>query len=223
MKLLIKSLLILIGLALVAGGGLFFWQVTTGQRTIQELLTENTELKQSISHLSSEQQIGYAKVLKQEIRKGKLFTQVLFVQTAMDDPAEAVMKKEYEIEGDVVHFDGLIIRFHNQLVQDGKEKAIFLWRRVYGEKMLPEDGFPIETTGTEPARYAVLCQTLSIQDRQLFWNEIWNLANEPKKLENLGISSIFGNVVYRTLKPGLIYVFKLSSTGSIYPEVIPDL
>ena len=89
--------------------------------------------------------------------------------------------------------------------------------------MTPEQGFVIQPQGTEPAQYTALCKTLSIQDRSLFWDEIWSLSNDPKRLETLGINAIYGNVVYHQLRPGLIYVFKLSSTGTLWPEVIPDL
>jgi hypothetical protein len=30
-------------------------------------------------------------------------------------------------------------------------------------------------------------------------------------------------VVYSRLREGLIYVFKISSTGQVYPEVVPDM
>jgi len=210
-------------MAAVAGGGVFVWHITSGRQTIQQLLTENKELQTAITNLSAEQQIGYAKVLDQENREGRLYTRLVFVQTSAEDPSKQILKKEVEIEGDVIHFDALVVRFGSQLVMDGSERAICLWRRVYGEKMPPEEGFTIQQEGTEPAQYAKICRTLSIQDRGLFWSEIWALSNDPKRLEALGINAIYGNVVYRQLRPGLIYVFKLSSTGTLWPEVIPDL
>lgn len=219
MKVVFRILLIV----LIAAGGVFVWYISSGQRTIQQLLTENKELQKAITNLSAEEQIGYAKVLDQEWREGRFYTKLVFVQTAADDPAKQVLKKEFEIEGDVVHFDALVVRFGNELVMDGRERAICLWRRVYGEYMRPEDGFIIEQEGTEPAVYAKLCRTFSIQERNLFWQEMWTLSNDLKRLESLGISAIYGNVVYRQLQPDLIYVFKLSSTGTLWPEVIPDL
>ncbi|MHC4555001.1 MAG: hypothetical protein ACYSUS_06855, partial [Planctomycetota bacterium] len=87
----------------------------------------------------------------------------------------------------------------------------------------PEQGFPIETEGKPSPRYTQLCEKLSIEDGQLFWDEIWKLSNNPKRLENIGIKAVYGNAIYRQLKPGLIYIFKVSSTGSLYPEIIPDL
>ena len=213
---------ILVLLAVVGAGG-FFWFNFTTDRTIEELLVENADLKAAINNLSQEDKIGYAKVLSQETREGQLFTKILFVEADPEDFTKQILRKEYEIQGDVVHFDTLIITFGSELVMDGKERAMYLWRRIYGEKQTPEEGFPIETAGQPSPRYAQLCEKLSIEDRQLFWDEIWQLSNNPKRLEKLGIKAVYGNAVYRQLKPGLIYIFKVSSTGSLYPEIIPDL
>jgi hypothetical protein len=213
---------ILVLLAVVGTGG-FLWHHFTTNKTIEDLLHENEELKTAISNLSQEDQIGYAKVLSQETRDGQLFTNILFVEADPEDFTKHILRKEYEIQGDVIHFDTLIVTFGNDLVMDGKERAMYLWRRVYGEKQPPEEGFPIETTGQPSPRYAQLCEKLSIEEGQLFWDEIWKLSNNPKRLENLGIKAVYGNVVYRQLKPGLIYIFKVSSTGTLHPEIIPDL
>lgn len=212
----------LVLLAVVGAGG-FFWFHFTTDRTIEELLVENEGLKAAISNLSEENQIGYAKVLSQETRDGQLFTKILFVEADPEDFTKHILRKEYEIQGDVVHFDTLIVTFGSELVMDGKERAMYLWRRIYGEKQTPEEGFPIETAGQPSPRYAQLCEKLSIEDGQLFWDEIWQLSNNPKRLERLGIKAVYGNAVYRQLKPGLIYIFKVSTTGTLYPEIVPDL
>jgi len=213
---------ILVLLAVIGAGG-FFWFHFTTDRTIEELLVENEDLKTAISNLSEENQIGYAKVLSQETRDGQLFTKILFVEADPEDFTKHLLRKEYEIQGAVVHFDMLIVTFDGELVKDGKERAMYLWRRVYGDKQPPEQGFPIETASQPSPRYAQLCAKLSIEDSQLFWDEIWQLSNNPKRLEKLGIKAVYGNAVYRQLKPGLIYIFKVSNTGTLHPEIIPDL
>ncbi|MHC4883435.1 MAG: hypothetical protein ACYTCV_12725, partial [Planctomycetota bacterium] len=99
------------------------------------------------------------------------------------DPADytkQILRKEYEVAGDVVFFDALIVTFGDQLVMDGTERAMYMWRRVYGEKQPPEQGFPIEIEGKPSPRYTQLCEKLSIEDGQLFWDEIWALSNNPK-------------------------------------------
>ena len=216
--------LIKLFLVVIAGaGGFYLWRTFGINKTIEQLLTENKQLKEAITNLNEESQIGYAKVLSQERKEGRLFTKVLFVETDRQDPLKRVLEKEYEIEGDVVHFDALVVKFDNRVVMDGTERSMYLWRRVYGEKMRPEEGYPIEEAGGEAKRYEDICDKLSMKNRNLFWQEIWSLSNDTQRLEQAGVKAIYGHVVYNKLKPGLIYVFKISGTGNLYPETVPDL
>jgi hypothetical protein len=194
-----------------------------GAVTIHELLNENKQLKQAIGNLTDEDQIGYAKVLSQRNDSGRLLTTLRFVETARDDKTRRILQKEYTVEGDVVHFDALIVTFGDKMVMDGRARALYLWRRVYGETMAPQDGYPIEEPGTEPKRYDGLLQALPIQHQQLFWTEIWDLANNLDKLKEYDIKAIYGNAIYRKLREGLIYVFKIKPTGELSVEVIPDM
>jgi hypothetical protein len=191
--------------------------------TIHELLTDNKQLKQAITNLTYEDQIGYAKVIAQEPNDGKIFTTLKFVETARDDKLKTVLEKEYTIEGDIVYFDALIVKFGDKMVMDGKTKALYLWRRVYSEKMAPEQGFAIEEPGAEPQRYGDLLKLLPMRQKRLFWSNIWDLANDPDKLKEHDIKAIYGNAVYSRLREGLIYVFKISPAGQVYPEVVPDI
>jgi hypothetical protein len=214
--------LVLIG-AVIVGLGYLARGPYRAIATIQELLAENKELKQAITNLSREDQIGYAKVIAQETRDGELFTTIRFVETARDDKLQKILEKEYTVSGDIIHFDALIVKFGNKMVLDGKTRALYLWRRVYGEQMTPQEGFAIEDPGAEPQRYRDLLKLLPAEQRHMFWSNIWNLANDPEKLARYDIEAIYGNAVYSKLREGLIYVFKINSTGQVYPEVVPDI
>lgn len=213
----ISTALVLTVLAFV-GGTVFY-----GTKTVHDLLAGNEELKKAITTLTHEDQIGFAKVLKQEMRDGQLFTTIKFVETARDDMLNRVLEKEYEIEGDVVHFDALIVTFSDQAVMDGTSRSLYLWRRVYGETMSPAEGFDIATPGSHPERYAGLLRNLKQSDQDLFWESIWDLANNPEALHDYGIKAIYGNAVYKRLRPGLIYVFKIGTNGQVYPETVLDM
>ena len=191
--------------------------------TIQELLAENKELKQALTNLSREDQIGYAKVIAREMRDGELFTTIRFVETDRDNKLNKILEKEYTIAGDIIHFDALIVKFGSKMVMDGRTRALYLWRRVYGEKMTPAEGYQIEEPGAEPQRYKNLLEALPIEHRQMFWSEIWDLANDTEKLAEYDIEAIYGNAVYWKLREGLIYVFKINSSGQVYPEIVPDI
>ena len=191
--------------------------------TIHELLAENKELKQAITNLDHEDQIGYAKVIGREMKDGELFTTIRFVETARNDKLNKILEKEYTIAGDIIHFDALIVKFGSKMVIDGRTRALYLWRRVYGEKMMPAEGYAIEEPGAEPQRYKDLLEALPIEYRQMFWSEIWELANDTEKLAEYDIDAIYGNAVYWKLREGLIYVFKINSSGQVYPEIVPDI
>jgi hypothetical protein len=83
---------------------------------------------------------------------------------------------------------------------DGKERAMYLWRRVYGEKMNPSDGYPIEIENEEPKRYSDILEKLSLDERKQFWAQIWELSNDPDRLKKQGIQAVYGNVIYKNLK-----------------------
>ncbi|MEA2069200.1 MAG: hypothetical protein U9P12_08370 [Verrucomicrobiota bacterium] len=213
----ITTVLTLTVLAFV-GGTVFY-----GTKTVHDLLAGNEKLKEAITTLTHEDQIGFAKVVKQEERDGRLFTTVKFIETARDDMLHKVLEREYEIEGDVVHFDALVVTFSDQAVMDGKARSLYLWRRIYGENMSPSEGYDIETPGTHPERYAGLLRDLKLPEQQLFWEAIWDLANDPEALRDHGIKAIYGNAVYKRLRPGLIYVFKIGADGQVYPETVLDM
>jgi hypothetical protein len=194
-----------------------------GAMTIHELLTENKQLKEAITNLTREDQIGYAKVISRRQDQGRLLTTVRFVETARDDKTKTILQKEYTVEGNIIHFDALIVTFGDKMVMDGRARALYLWHRVYGERMTPENGYTIEEPGAEPKRYSDLLQALPIKQRELFWASIWDLANDRDKLREYGIKAIYGKGVYTQLKEGLVYLFKITPTGHLTLETLPDL
>ncbi|MFH1616185.1 MAG: hypothetical protein ABIG61_14000 [Planctomycetota bacterium] len=211
-------------LATLAGVGVLIYTGRNwyyGAATVHELLTENRHLKQAITNLTAEDQVGYAKVISQGYHDGKLSTTIKFVETDRENKLRKVLEKEYTIEGDVIHFDALIVKFGEKMVMDGKGKALYLWRRVYSDNVAPENGMPIDEAGMEPGRYSDLLAMLPAKQKDMFWANIWELANNPDKLKQYDIKAIYGNVVYSKLRPGLIYVFKISPAGQVHPEVVP--
>jgi len=214
-----------VALSLAVLGVMGVWGVATfyATRTIDRLLGENRELRSALANLTHEDQIGLARVIDQQQQDGKLLTRVRFVEVNRDNPSQRLIEREYTIEGDVIHFDALVVKFDGKLVADGRERALYLWRRVYGEAMAPRDGYPIEYDGLASPRYAALGERLGLHDRQTFWNEIWSLSNNPERLARLGVRAVYGNDVYQRLQPGFIYTFKITATGDLFLEATPAI
>jgi len=211
--------LIIIGAIYLVAIGIY-----KGGTALNDLLTENKTLKKSLANLTEESKIGYAKVIAQTTdEKGKVLkTTLRFVETARDNELQKVLEREYTIEGDIVHFDALIVKFADSMVMDGRKRSLYLWRRIYGEKMSPQEGFPIEDFGAPSKRYNEIFKELPLKDRQLFWSAVWDLANNPDQLAEYGITAVYGSVTYTQLRKGLIYIFRITPTGLLYPEVIPE-
>ncbi|MGJ8638010.1 MAG: hypothetical protein ACSHYA_01335 [Opitutaceae bacterium] len=189
--------------------------------TIHSLLTENHELNKAIQNLTAEEQIGYATLQSQtHDASGQLQSTIRFVQTAAGKPKEIVSEQLFTIIGDIIHFDALIVKFTNEYVQDGKGRSLYLWRRVYGESNSPATGDLIEIPGEAPERYHAVTKSLRMRDSDIFWEAIWELANDPEQLSEYGIKAVFGNAIYTKMQEGQITLFKISPTGQIYPEVL---
>ena len=73
------------------------------------------------------------------------------------------------------------------------------------EQMPPGDGFPIEEPGTEPKRYKGLLDTLPLGHQQLFWSNIWDLANDPETLQEHDIKTEDGKRCYLIEQPAFAF------------------
>jgi hypothetical protein len=185
-------LLILFGVALL----LIAIGVYRAGSAIDNLLTENKKLKQALTNLTDTGKIGYAKVTSQTVdSKGSvLSTELKFVETARDNELDKILEKNYTIDGDIVHFDALIVKFGDKVVMNGQKKSLYLWRRIYGENMPPGSGFPIE----EPGEYLVVGQRPSkasqIRRRGDFWQRYLRQIEKgpfiylPYKFDRPGLS-----------------------------------
>jgi hypothetical protein len=214
----IGSLMVLAALVTASILGISFYHSTA---SIHKLLTENHQLNKAVRNLTQEEQIGYATLQSQSRNDlGELESVVRFVQTAADNPHTTVSEQLFVVRGDIIYFDALIVKFTNEYVKDGTERALYLWRRIYGETTTPANGDAIEIPGTAPERYYTITESLHLKNRDIFWEAIWELANDPTRLSDYGVQAVFGNAIYTRMQPGKVYIFKISASGQIYPDIV---
>lgn len=214
----ITTVVLLAAIATASILGLAFYFSSS---SIHSLLTENHKLNKAIKNLTQEQQVGFATLESRSRNEmGEIESLVRFVQTAPGKPSEIVSEELFVVEGDIVHFDTLIVKFNDNYVKDGKERALYLWRRIYGEGDAPADGDLIQSPGQAPERYRAITQSLRLKNQPVFWDAIWDLANDPQQLSEYGVTAVFGNAIYTKMEPGKVYVFKISATGQIYPAIL---
>lgn len=210
------ALLAVVVTAAVLGVAFYF-----SSSSIHSLLTENHQLNKAIRNLTEEQQIGFATLESQSVNAhDEVESLVRFVQTAPGKPQEIISEELFVVTGKVVHFDALIVKFSDDFVKDGKGRALYLWRRIYGDEQSPATGTLIQSPDQAPERYRAISQSLRLKDQPIFWNAIWELANDPQQLSRYGVTAVFGNAIYTKMEPNRVYLFKISPTGQIYPELL---
>lgn len=204
-------------LAAIVGTAYFGFQTV---KDITELLRENKELKASIARLTAEQEIGIAQVTEQRRgADGQLQTTVRFVE--LPDGVGKI-DTSYTFHGDILYFEALVVKFEEPLVAKGEERSLYVWRRIYGERVAPADGFPLQPERVEPRRYEGAFVRLKLADRTAFWNGIWDLAHDPQRLRSLGVRAISGKAPSHQMRPGFRYHLKISATGELNIEAVAD-
>lgn len=209
-----------IAVAGIWGGAAFY-----GAKSISQLLGDNKKLQASLSNLTYENQVAYAKVIDQQIdENGEIISSTIsFKEFLADDPTAPVFTKELEIKGDIVHFDAIVITFPSDLVADGKKKSLYLWHRAYGDQTPPTGAVSLEQINSQPERYKEIFSTINHRDRKVFWDSLWSLSSDLKALDALGIKAAYGSGLYFKVKPKVIYEFNFSATGQMSIAVKPEI
>ncbi|HEY3318891.1 MAG TPA: hypothetical protein VGP72_00235 [Planctomycetota bacterium] len=186
-------------------------------------------LKLIVEQLTKDVRLAEVAVLDQTPER----TKFKFVE--VNDKNEAIAEpKVFEVEGDEVYFDTLVIKFEDKfkpldkLPIDQKElsenllgKSIMIFRRVFSSKQKPEEGFPLDIPGDAPEVYRPSVPQTAFE-KQL-WKEFWTLVNDPKLAKDRGVRAAHGQAVSIKLKKGKYYVLERRLAGdlTIRPVDVP--
>ncbi len=178
-------------------------------------------LKTIVEQLTRDVRLAEVVVLEQTPEK----TRFKFVEvTEKNEPLGA--PKVFEIAGDVAYFDTLVIKFEDaqKFFDDERlkredatkqlcNKAIILFRRVFGEKQKPEDGFTLDAPDAAPEIYRPPAPPSGLE--QQLWRDFWKLANDPALARARGIRAAHGQAVYTKLQTDKYYVLERRITGEL--------
>jgi hypothetical protein len=129
--------------------------------------------------------------------------------------------REYTIRGDVVHVDGLVIKFADELVEQGdplRGTAVYLFDRLYDDFTPPQEGHRLEPVGSRPAAYSRGDEPTPFE-REL-WQNFWQYANDPDQARAAGVRATHGTGFFQKLVEGVRYRVELRSTGEI--TIVPE-
>lgn len=201
------------GCAAIAATGWFFW---SGLQSVEALFKENDRLQQALSRLQEETVVAYVWLIARAPGPAGTETSFVWMEPSAGEPFSGARVDTFTVTGDTVYLDGFLIRFPGSLVADGRARALFLWRRAFGDDQTPNAGVPLDQGRGAPPRYeALFSGALSSEESQRFWDALWQLAHDPHALSGLGIETISGQALAIRPRPDTLYAIKVSATGTV--------
>ncbi|MFH2001250.1 MAG: hypothetical protein ABIK28_16330 [Planctomycetota bacterium] len=196
----------------------------------EEKELEIQRLNQVVERLESDSRVAQVMVKTQGMnaKNNKKETTIKFVEISRN--GSTLAPRYFTVEGDVVYFDALVIKFDREYVERGEAlrgKSICLFRRIFGESQSPEQGFAIDENasgqGRIPDVYRINPDPTAFEVD--LWNDFWRYATHPKEAKDKGVRIIQGEAVYQKLTRDNIYTLTLDSDGglNIVAESVPGI
>ena len=182
------------------------------------------QLETAVALLKVDHRVAQISVLSQQgsAETGDLTTTFRFVELSeAGEPIEP--PRAFTIEGDVVYIDAWVIKFddeHIELADPLRATSVCLFRRVFGEKQQPSEGFALDAVGSRPAPYRS-GRPMSDLERDI-WGQFWEYANDPVRAQKAGVRAAHGEAPSIKLVPNLRYRVLLRASGGLTIVAEPD-
>lgn len=211
-------------------------ELSTAQQRIERQQAEIVQQKQDIEQKQKEiERLGTAmRLLKVDHRlarltvvdqtkdeaTGEVTTVVEFTELG-DDGQSLDQSRRFTIKGDLIYVDNWIVKFDDKYVEQAaidRATSLVLFRRIFGERQQPLDGFPLDRNQGPPAAYVRGGRVSELE--QKIWADFWGIANDENKAKELGIRAAHGQAISVKAQKGKSYriLLRASDGLSIVPE-----
>lgn len=151
---------------------------------------------------------------------GEIISVIEFVE--LNDAGQPIdTPRRFQIRGDLVYIDGWVVKFEDKYVEQAdleRGTSLLLFKRIFGSGQRPDDGFPLDETGTAPRVYS---RDGKINDfEKKIWGDFWTIANDPERARQLGIRAAHGGAPFMKVEKGKSYRILLRASGD--PTIVPD-
>ncbi len=181
----------------------------------RRLQLEQETLERVVGRLTGERRVAQLLVVDQPARPdGTVETVIKFQEFDCDGNPLAV--REFQVAGEVVYFDALLIKFDDQFVGESdllRGKSLVLFRRIFGESQTPEEGFPIDPVRQIPEIYRTASAPTGYEER--LWDRFWEYATDPTAAAEAGVRVAQGEAVYNQLQKGQFWVLAIENDGGL--------
>lgn len=197
-------------------------EIVSLNKDLEEKRKEIERLATALKLMKVDQRLARISVLSQEgsAEKGDLATRFSFVD--VDQAGKPLGEpRVFSIAGDLAYIDSWVVKFGDEYVEEGdplRATSVSLFRRVFGEKQLPSEGFPLDEEGGQPAVYRT-GGAMSDFEKEL-WARFWDYANDPELAKQKGVRAAHGEAPSIQLRPGKSYLIELRASGGM--SVVPE-
>lgn len=221
-----RSMIALLVLALLGTGSWMAYQtynerarltreLDEARAAVAALEKENERLELAMRLLKIDHRVAQIEVLEQRNDGARPQTTFQFVEVDGDGNPIGE-KKVFTLEGDWVYVDAWVIKYDDSLIETGdplRSTSVCLFRRVFGEYLPPDQGFPLDSAGSRPAAYSQGAE-ISPLERDI-WANFWQYANNPAKAREAGVRAVHGEAPSMRLEPGNKYKVELRASGGL--------
>ena len=125
------------------------------------------------------------------------------------------------IKGELVYIDSWIVKFDDKYVEQSdlhRSTSLVLFKRIFGDKQRPVDGFALDQEGVAPRVYRRDDQSNELETK--IFEDFWSVANDNEKQRALGIRAAHGTADYIKVEPEKSYRVEIRASGDV--TIVPD-
>ncbi len=186
--------------------------VQVGQ--IGELEKEKAKLQTYLKLLKHSERRAQIEVLHQDKdAEGRVVNSLRFREIQPDGTPIGIAR-DLQLAGDEIYLDTLVIKFEDHFIEEGdplKGKALLLFRRIFSNKVAPDDGYRLDKEYQAPEIFAVKSAPTEFEAE--LWKKFWDVANSESLQKKFGVKAAHGQAAYTKLVPNKVYHLILRSTG----------
>jgi hypothetical protein len=184
------------------------------EKHIGELEAENERLNTYLRLLQHQERRAQIQVTDQRTGvNGTLINRIRFTEVRPDGTPIG-KEQEFELPGDRIYVDSLVIKFEDHFVKEGdplRGKALVFFQRIFTNKVTPDEGYPLDEPGKAPEIYAAeKAQTAWERD---LWRQFWEVGNNERLAKEKQVQAMHGQAISQKLQPGKIYQVLIRNTG----------
>lgn len=183
---------------------------------LDRVMEENDRIKTSLRLLKVDRRIANVEILeKSQNENGEPRLLVRFTEfNEFGEPIGAA--RDFVLRGDRLYVDCWVVKFGDKYVEQAdalRSASLCVFKGIYGNIDGPEGSQSLDSDSRDhyPVVYSDDEKT---EFEAKIWSDFWQLANDKKSQQDLGIRAIHGQANYLKVEAGKTYEVNVRSSGA---------